>query len=45
MFAGTYSTDGGPCRGCPSGTTTVGKGAISADNCTGTNALDLTLFN
>ena len=35
MFAGTYSPDGGPCRGCPEGFTTIGNGAISADNCTG----------
>ena len=34
MFAGTYSPDGGPCRGCPDGFTTIGLGAVSADNCT-----------
>ena len=32
---GTYFPDGGPCRGCPDGYTTLGNGSISADNCTG----------
>ena len=36
MFAGTYSPNGGPCRGCADGFTTAGPGARSADDCIGT---------
>ena len=35
IFAGTYSTNGGPCRGCPDGYTTAGLGASSANDCFG----------